>query len=174
MKNIEVRGCDRDDVQLLAALGRKTFKATYADSSDPAEMQAHIDEVFGEDAIAQEISRSTVRYFMAEKRDSCAGLIKLRYGQKRALLPVDRACEIQQLYVSPDFQRRGVGRALMDAAVSHAQKAGVQGMFLSVWSKADWATAFYSDYGYRSLGEVPFMIGATEYTDWLMWLPIED
>jgi ribosomal protein S18 acetylase RimI-like enzyme len=110
---------------------------------------------------------------MAEQRDACAGLIKLRYGQKRALLPAENVCEVQQLYVAPDFQRRGIGRLLMDSAMAHARKAGAQGMFLSVWSEADWATSFYAKYGYQSLGEVPFVLGTIEYTDWLMWLPIE-
>ena len=83
------------------------------------------------------------------------------------------ASEVQQVYVRTDCQRMGVGRGLMDAAVEASKQRGAAGVWLSVWKKAQWATSFYVGYGFSSLGETPFHIGKTRYTDFLMWLPLD-
>ena len=174
MKNIEVRICGRDDVPLLSAVGSRVFKETYGGFSDPADLAAHVEENFSERAIAKEISRSTVRYFMAEVSESCAGLVKLRQAPGPDLLPTKNVFEVQQLYISSDFQRRGVGKLLLDTAAAHARSKGADGLFLSVWSEAEWALSFYRKYGFETLGEIPFRLGETVYIDLLMWLPFPE
>ena len=172
MKTIGVRACRRDDVPALAALGRAAFLETYAGTADTDDLARHVEDYFSEAAIAKEIVRESVRYFMAESGEVCAGMIKLRLGSRQELVPEGESREVQQLYVSADYQRKGVGRRLMDAAVAHSQEAAASGLFLSVWSQANWAIAFYEDYGFRALGDVPFRLGSTEYIDRLMWLAL--
>ncbi len=172
MKNIEIRICGRDDVPLLSAVGGRVFKETYTAFSDPVDLAAHVDEKFSERAIAREISRSTVRYFMAEVSETCAGLMKLCRTPAPDLLAGKNVFEVQQLYVSTDFQRRGVGRLLLDTAAAHARSKGAEGLFLSVWSEADWALSFYRKHGFHTMGTVPFQLGETAYVDFLMWLPL--
>jgi ribosomal protein S18 acetylase RimI-like enzyme len=172
MNTIRVRGCGRDDVSQLALLGRDVFRTTYAATAPLADMEAHLEECFGEAAVARDIARKAVKYFMAESGEQGAGFVKLQGGANYELMPDAKALEVQQLYVSPQFQRRGVGRLLMDAAIVYAQQWAASGIVLSVWSEADWATSFYAGYGFRSLGTVPYRLGSAEYVDWLMWLPL--
>ena len=84
-------------------------------------------------------------------------------------MPATTAVEVQQLYVDTGFQRRGVGHTLMHEAVQAARDLAVAGIWLSVWTEADWATAFYEKFGFRSLGEVDFWLADTHYVDYLMW-----
>ena len=69
-------------------------------------------------------------------------------------------------------QRAGVGQMLVRRAVDVAREAGVGGIWLSVWTEADWATAFYRKCGFAPLGELEFFLGRTRYVDYLMWLAV--
>jgi len=75
--------------------------------------------------------------------------------------------------VDAAWHRKGVGRALMDRAVAAAREQGCAGLWLSVWQDADWATAFYEAYGFRTTGTAEFRLGRTCYEDYLMWLPLD-
>ena len=173
MTGIGVRVAVREDVPGLAALGRSVFLATYGPTSDPDDIDMHLQRHFSEAAVSAAMTDPDVQYLVATEGDSYAGLVKLRDNATHALVPATSAIEVQQVYVSTEHQRKGVGRALMDAAVETASRRGVAGVWLSVWRRADWATSFYTDYGFRSLGEVSFDIGTTRYVDFLMWLPID-
>ena len=72
--------------------------------------------------ITTEIDSPAVRYLKASEDDLLAGLIKLRDSDVPELLAGKTAIEVQQLYVSVDFQRRGVGALLMDAAIDVARE----------------------------------------------------
>jgi len=172
MTTIDVRVADTGDIQELSALGRTVFYATYGSSSDPDDIAEHVEKYFGEPAIAAAMADGDVQYLIASDGTKCAGLVKLCYNSVHDLVPAATAIEVQQVYVATDYQRMGVGRALMNAAVEISKRRRVAGVWLSVWTDAQWATSFYIGYGFSSLGETPFYIGKTRYTDYLMWLPL--
>jgi ribosomal protein S18 acetylase RimI-like enzyme len=61
-----------------------------------------------------------------------------------------RRAHVVDLVVDEAHRRRGIGRALMDAAVSWARQHGATDVVLTVWAGNNEAEAFY-----RSLGYVP-------------------
>jgi ribosomal protein S18 acetylase RimI-like enzyme len=107
-------------------------------------------------------------------RDVVAGFLKLRHGAIPSQVPLANGIEVQQLYVAPDQQRKGVGRLLSDRSVAVAQEQGADGLWLSVWQEADWAVNFYRAYGYRTVGTADFWLGKSHFTDFLMCLPLDD
>jgi len=173
MTTIRIRVADASDVQQLSALGRQVFIDTYSGTAPARDIQSHVDKYFGESTISQDITHASVQYLLAMGDESIAGLVKLRESEIPTLIPAPNAIEVQQLYVSTDFQRMGVGRRLMDSAVETAKDWGSAGIWLSVWTHANWATSFYVGYGFTSLGEIPFMLGDTEHADHVMWLPFD-
>lgn len=173
MTPLEIRRATAGDVPLLSATGMKVFAEAYAEHSDADAMERHVDAVFAAAVIAAEMRRTDVEFLLAMAGDECAGFVKLRCSAVPDRVPDPTALEVQHLYVSSCHQRRGVGRRLMDRAVESAGSRGAGGIWLTAWSEADWATAFYKAYGFVSLGDIPFMLAGVEYVDWLMWLPIE-
>ena len=169
---LDVRVAGPDDIAVLAALGSAVFWDAYGGTAPDADIARHVDCYFGEDSVAAELTRNDVTYFMAVEGERCAGLVKIRDGDVPALVSADSAAEVQQLYVSTDFQRRGIGALLMDHAVAVTRDRNIAGIWLSVWTQADWATGFYLNYGFKSLGEIPFRLADTDYIDHLMWLPV--
>jgi ribosomal protein S18 acetylase RimI-like enzyme len=62
--------------------------------------------------------------------------------------------EIQRLAVRADARGRGVGRALMTAAVAHAQALGLRLLWLSTHAGTD-ADRIYARLGWTRSGEIP-------------------
>ena len=171
---MQIRVACESDVAELSIIGARVFWDAYGGTAPDEEIKNHIAEYFSEDYIRRELDRSSVTYLMAVENGRCAGLIKVRDSDVPELLTADSVMEVQQLYVSMDFQRRGIGALLLDEAVTTAKNKGVDGIWLSVWEDADWATSFYENYGFTSQGDVPFMLASTKFVDHLMWLPVGD
>src|SRR5205085_4752333 len=61
----------------------------------------------------------------------------------------NRAWILNDLYVSPDARRRGVGRALLDAARAMAEDIGAAWLELATAKDNDRARALYRNCGYK-------------------------
>lgn len=67
-------------------------------------------------------------------------------------------CEIRKLYVDTFFQGRGIGKALIEYAVSE-----LHGNFLWALEKNTRALSFYQRHGFHLTGEKKFEEDTTEY-----------
>jgi ribosomal protein S18 acetylase RimI-like enzyme len=166
-----VRSASFGDVEQLSSMGSKAFLHAYGNTAAESDIERHVDAHFGIAAIYAEMQRPGVQYFMATTSNGCVGLLKLRDKTAPVEIDGENVLEIQQLYVSSDHQRKGVGVLLMDCAVQVAKDRGADGVWLSVWSEAKWATAFYRRYGFTEIGTALFHIYATKYVDNILWLP---
>ncbi|MBD0283491.1 MAG: GNAT family N-acetyltransferase [Thermoleophilaceae bacterium] len=55
---------------------------------------------------------------------------------------------IRHAYVSPNYQRHGVGSALLD----HLARSTRRRMLVGTWAAADWAVRFYRRHGFELVG----------------------
>jgi GNAT superfamily N-acetyltransferase len=58
---------------------------------------------------------------------------------------------ITRMYVLPQFQRRGIGTALIAEIESKAREQGVEEILIWTDPKATWAVSFYKKAGYREI-----------------------
>ncbi|MEV5040736.1 GNAT family N-acetyltransferase [Microbacterium sp. LMI1x-1-1.1] len=89
------------------------------------------------------------------------------------VLEIDDACHLEQLSVSPAFARRGLGRALTEAAKRHAGERGHSRITLRTFADVPWNAPFYATVGFaeeepstafhRSLVEVEARLGLDRY-----------
>ena len=61
--------------------------------------------------------------------------------------------EVLNLAVAPEFRRRGIGGALLDAGLSAFQRRNVEEVFLEVRESNHSAQALYLAYGFRAVGQ---------------------
>jgi ribosomal-protein-alanine N-acetyltransferase len=64
-------------------------------------------------------------------------------------------CEILSLAVDPSFRRRGVGRALLSAAIDWATVAQARAVFLEVAEDNEAARQLYAAHGFGAVGRRP-------------------
>lgn len=62
--------------------------------------------------------------------------------------PVNGQSEIRRLWTAPEFRGRGIASDLLDAALAHAAKNGVDTVRLSVWEWRTGAVALYERFGF--------------------------
>ena len=72
----------------------------------------------------------------------------------------ENAVQMRWVYVHPEFQRMGVGTALVGHLEEAAGRAGFADMTLRTTDGAYWAISFYLRLGYRITGSTPRPWGA--------------
>lgn len=72
---------------------------------------------------------------------------------------------IEELYVTPDYRRHGIGRALVDLVVDFAEERGFRGIDLEAYQGNAPASILYRTMGFHRLGRERFYyrIGEEEY-----------
>jgi ribosomal protein S18 acetylase RimI-like enzyme len=78
--------------------------------------------------------------------DGPAGLAVLRF--RPSIWTEGLECYLAELYVVPDRRRRGLGRALMLAAIEHARRRGADYMDLNTAETDTAARALYESLGF--------------------------
>jgi GNAT superfamily N-acetyltransferase len=172
--DVTVRLATAADADGLAEVGGRSFRAAYADSSSAEDLASHIDTHFRGAAIRAELERDDTAYLIALCDGQPAGFAKLMWRAAPERIPFPNVVGLAQLYIAPDFQRNGVGSRLINKVEQVASDRGCAGIWLSVWQNAHWAIRFYERHRFRTVGTIPFTVGRSDYTDYLMWLPIDD
>lgn len=67
-----------------------------------------------------------------------------------------RSLWIEELYVTPEFRRRGYGRALVERVVEYAQNHDIRGIDLEAYQGNTPASVLYRTTGFRRLGRERF------------------
>jgi len=67
---------------------------------------------------------------------------------------VDGRAHLEELAVHPDHGRRGIGRALLEAAIAWAEGAGFEAMTLCTFRDVEWNGPFYASAGFSPMGSL--------------------
>ena len=156
LSNITVRAAEHADCNELSALARKTYAETFADCFAADEL---------EDILNRTRSAATFEKYVASPNDTI--LLAFDAGRLAGYIhisplkvdlndtdfppqPNDQA--INALYIHSDFQRRGLGRKLMDEAFAHHCTAKADHIYIDVWGENVPAVSFYTAYGFEEIG----------------------
>jgi len=84
----------------------------------------------------ERLDKATTAAWIAEQGETAVGylLMFVHERDRSAFRHARRWCEIDQVAVDPAWRRRGVGRALMAAALDEADARGVRDVELSSWA----------------------------------------
>jgi len=85
--------------------------------------------------------------FLGEWNGEAAGLLVLRTVP--TLSGADDWAEITEMYVRPQFRRRGIGQALVEAALDFGRKRGCREFHLLVDPSNEPGQAFYVELGFQ-------------------------
>lgn len=160
-----VRRANPRDAAALAVLAERTFRETFAHQNSLEDMDLHCRSHFGREIQAAEIRDPSRVTMVCEGEKGLIGFGQLRWSVPPACVVAQKPAEIQRLYVDALFHGRGIARALMDAMIDDAAKAGADVAWLGVWERNPRAIAFYAKCGFEAVGEHVFVLGGDPQRD---------
>jgi diamine N-acetyltransferase len=170
-----VRPCTPDDAPLLAALGERLFRQTYARTHPEPEMSRYVARTFDAARFRDALADAQTRVFVAEDGTAApVGYAYLRATAGGAPDGVDgaRPWEVLRFYVDAAWHGRGVAAALMAACEDEARRRGADVLWLQAWQRAERALAFYRRRGFDVVGTATFPFGDRADDDYIMARPI--
>ncbi len=169
---IDIRVATPDDAALLADLGRRTFRDTFAADNTELDMSAYLDGAFGLEIQSRELAEPASTFLIAHVGGAAAGYCRLRTGSAPGCVTGERPIEIVRFYSDLPWIGRGVGAALMTACLGEAAARGCDVVWLDVWELNPRAIAFYSKWGFATVGTAEFILGDDIQHDLLMARPV--
>jgi len=99
------------------------------------------------------LQQPEVRIWIAcagEERAGCA-VTSIRERAENVLCRAQRFCELEEIGVSPKYQRQGVARALIERLLADARARGISDVQLTCWAFNTEAQAAFAALGFRPM-----------------------
>jgi diamine N-acetyltransferase len=167
-----IRPATPDDALALANAASAFFRDTFGAANRPEDMEEYLAHAFSEMRQRAELAESSTRVLIATASDAAiAGYVHLRLGAPPpagSSATAGQSAEIARFYADRRWHGRGLGAALMDAAVATATQWGAELLWLAVWEQNPRAIAFYAKHGFVDVGEQYFQLGSDRQHDRVM------
>lgn len=169
MVAINIRPVNLDEIAVLRDLSIVTFRETFGHDNTEDQLQEYFDTTLTEAILTEEVRDPESRYYFITVDGQKAGFLKTNTGQAQTEQELDKAFEIQRIYILQSFQGLGLGKKLFEFALQEAKNQGCDWAWLGVWEKNFKAQAFYQKYGFEKFSEHAFPVGGGKVDiDWLL------
>ena len=163
-----LRKCVLEDFHALRELSIRTYYETFAHLNTSEDMTAYLEDAFNAERLMKEFNDLNSAFFFLYVDGCLAGYLKLNEAPSQTDINDPLSLEIERIYVSGEFQNKGLGRYLIEQAVTIAAERGKQYVWLGVWEKNEKAICFYEKNGFYKIGTHTFVMGQDTQTDYVM------
>ncbi len=151
-----IRKASAADVDALAVIGPAAYAASYSYLWDNGSQFAEHLATFGSQAFEEFLARADTELWVAQMEGSIVGFLSMIIGSPNPISHESNGSEIPRIYLLPQVQGSGLGRQLLEAAVTEARERGLGHIWLDVMASADHAKAAYLKWGFSVLGTKMF------------------
>lgn len=159
-----------DEAPELSALMRTSFMSAYGHIAPHEKLERYQARVYAIPALQEALSLGEIEIWVArDPAGGAAGYVQI--STRHSLVPVSArpaAIELQRCYLQPAFFGSGAADLMMVQAQARARALGAERMYLSVYSKAPRAQAFYRRHGFEIAAPVQFFLDDLAFDDWSM------
>ncbi len=169
---IAIRRALIHEAPLVAEIGARTFRETFAPDNNPADMTAYLGAAFSIGAVAAEIGDANATFLLAfdaaQGASHAVGYAKLLTGPAHPAVSGPDPIQLVRLYVDSEMIGRGHGAALMRSSLDACTQGDFRTVWLGVWEHNDRARRFYARWGFHAVGTQEFVLGSDVQTDVVM------
>jgi ribosomal protein S18 acetylase RimI-like enzyme len=130
------------DAPGIVRVAHVTWDATYAQSIAAYNRRQFLDRAYSLEAMRATIEREPDWFYVAASGQQVVGFAQY-------LRRFDGEGELARIYVHPDHQRQGIGRAFLKSGLAALDAAGIGQCYVSVEMDNSPARAFYERFGFR-------------------------
>lgn len=141
-----------DDAITIAALSTQVFLDTYAAQGVFPHLAAEAFTEYSVEAFTGRLNDRARKFVLAEIGGGLVGFAEVLITPEKAPAGDVSGAELVRLYVQPQTQGSGLGKALIGAAERLASTNLLKAMWLTAWEKNRRALAFYARLGYADVG----------------------
>lgn len=160
-----IRKASLEDIPLIRGLAEIAFRETYRDILCPEQLTYMMDWMYSEDSLSRQMTEEDNVFFIEEGKGYASFRFEGHTDDDRELF------HLEKLYVLPQYQKMGLGRALFEKVVREAASASSNDNFrieLNV-NRNNPAVAFYEHLGMHKDRQGDFAIGKGFYmNDYIM------
>ena len=172
--DIQPRRCGPGDEAALALVGRATFLETFAGVLGGNEIVDHCATAHTAELYRAWLADPLSAAWLVETVPGNAPVGYMVIAPPQLPLPdTSGDLELKRIYLLGRFQRGGIGKRLVAAAIAHAIAARARRLLLGVYAHNHSAIAFYERTGFRKLGSRSFNVGGRDYDDDIMGMPLD-
>lgn len=163
-----IRPAVSGDAEVISRIATESYCAAFGHSFQKPDLEFHLKTKLSKEKIEAIIEEETVLIMVHDGR--LVGFVQFGAIANAPDIVPDSDRELRRLYVHPDDQSKGIGTALMAAALDHPQLRCADRIFLDVWEHNRGALEFYRRHGFEVVGERRFEVksGAETSLDLIM------
>jgi ribosomal protein S18 acetylase RimI-like enzyme len=158
-RTITLRRALLEDMQVIANLAATIFKETFSDMMPQEELHTYVAEAFSKNRITSELSNEKAIFIVAFLDQTLIGYAKLNVDKPPKGLDVEKALEMERLYILKAYHGYRAGSELMQYCIDYARNGQFAIVWLAVWEKNLKAIGFYQKWGFEQFGSQLFMRG---------------
>jgi ribosomal protein S18 acetylase RimI-like enzyme len=148
---LQIRRLQADDIDAVSALARTVWQATYPSLITQAQIDSMLAERYSAACIHPQLDDPRHAWWVAQLEQTLAGFAHASLE--------GTGCKLDKLYVHPDRQRQGIGRALLLAVQHWARQQKARRLWLQVNRGNTRAITAYEKYGFHIAESRVFDIG---------------
>lgn len=173
MESSKVRTARPEDAEVLTAMGRATFTATFGHLYPAEDLRSFLDQAHTPAQYRAWASDPAYGLWIAEAWDGKAGFgaaIGYALAGPNTLPHPDAAPgdgELKRIYVVAEAQGLGAGSLLMSAVLDFLNRLS-RPLWIGVWSGNHGAQKLYGRHGFVKAGEYEFLVGKSRDREFIL------
>ena len=153
------------DAETIAALSVQVFLNTYASEGVRPDLANEAFAEYSTLRFSERLAEAGRTFLLAERASGLLGFAEVLHKPTPTPVAGYTGAELVRLYVQPQVQKQGLGRALIARAENLAAEVGAGVLWLAAWEGNANALGFYAHLGYADVGHAAYIIQGQSFVN---------
>lgn len=143
---------------LILQIGQEAWVEAHGHSAPKKDIDHYLSKNYTEDALKDQLLDKNNIYHIIYYNNEPAGFSKLILNKPNANLKSQKVASLDRIYLSKNFQGKGLGLELLNFNLEYAKNHLQTGIWLATWIENNKAISFYKKNGFAIVGKYDFPI----------------
>lgn len=143
-----------NDIPEIQKIAFSAWPYTFKDILSPQQIGYMMDWMYSTQSLQEQMEVKNHHYFLAKQNDKFSGYMSIEHNCENT-----GKTKIHKIYILPDLQKKGIGKQLLDRAISEAKLRNDRAVYLNVNKYNANAIGFYEKNGFFLAKEEVIDIG---------------
>lgn len=132
----------------LHAISTETYALYFANCWEGDGLNIYMEEQFGIPQLQADIAGDNIDFYLIASKAQTVGYLKINYGARFADYDADTSCELEKMYLLPEFKGQKIGQHALHLLMDVLRMKKKKTLFLCALDTNTEAIAFYKKMGF--------------------------